>query len=149
MTETLPFKIYAVQHAGTNWVKIGYTQNVVVRVTQLQVGNPRELTVVGIIGVIDRSAAREIERRLHRRYAAYCASTATQEWFELPDAELADLCWWFELHNLSMQVRPEVKFLMERPSYWTEREWRAEIRSLFGVEPEDVWKVLQRDERDD
>lgn len=55
-------------------IKIGYGSDPIARLRLLQVGNPRELTMLGWF-----EAPVEVERNLHRRLAAY---QIRGEWFE-------------------------------------------------------------------
>ena len=63
--------VYVVSEAvlndyGQSCVKIGFTNNPILRLSQLKVGNPRELTVVALFGGPTRAWAKEVESIAHR-----------------------------------------------------------------------------------
>lgn len=73
----ISYCVYVIQDAR-GAVKIGITVNVSARLSELQVGNPHELTVAYRLLVDNRALAQEIESILHRRYAA---DALRGEWF--------------------------------------------------------------------
>lgn len=76
--------IYLIRHGDTNYVKIGYSQTeegVVRRLRECQVGNPMQLS---LLGVIDGTQA--AEKHLHH---AYVNKYISGEWFNLTPYEVS------------------------------------------------------------
>ena len=69
-----------------DYVKVGIANSVRLRLTELQVGCPYELSV---LASFPTNNAQRDERRLHRRWTAYATRG---EWFRVPYAELALVC---------------------------------------------------------
>lgn len=65
-------------------VKIGISSDINGRMPGIQNGNPRPLSLLGVLPFIDRLAARDGERDLHERFADHRLSG---EWFD-PDPTL-------------------------------------------------------------
>lgn len=74
--------VYFVQEADNGAIKIGYADWPKKRLKELQVGNPRELRIIGLLLTDDH---RE-ESRMHRRFAAH---RLRGEWFR-PAPELVE-----------------------------------------------------------
>ena len=64
------------------FVKIGVTNNIKERLSDLQVGNARKLTVMLEIWVVSKKAAHEVEWKLHSLFSDYLMNG---EWFDIQD----------------------------------------------------------------
>ncbi len=70
--------IYIVRQQSTDFVKIGYTDNMMrTRLTSLQVGNPTLLVVIALY-----EGSKEVEKELHIKYAE---QAVRGEWFTYSD----------------------------------------------------------------
>ena len=71
--------VYFISESGTNNIKIGYTKDdISVRIQSLQTGNPRKLTLIGII----YKGTMKLEKELHSRWKNYKIKD-NSEWFIL------------------------------------------------------------------
>ncbi|XRB31359.1 GIY-YIG nuclease family protein [Novacetimonas hansenii] len=71
-------------------VKIGYSKDISVRISQLSTGNPRGLVLMGYVKTSDRDEDRVIESRFHEMFSD--RRRKTTEWFNiLPEDVLAAL----------------------------------------------------------
>jgi predicted GIY-YIG superfamily endonuclease len=73
--------IYIIKERFRWHYKIGISNNVVGRLSALQTGNPRKLTVVGAYKVKSRRQAHRVETQLHRYLRI---GNLKNEWFFLP-----------------------------------------------------------------
>jgi hypothetical protein len=82
--------IYFLRCTGTPWVKIGWADDVIRRINDIQQYNPHRLQLVAV-----RNGKRKEESRLHTKFSEY---RRIGEWFELSD----------ELTNfIREQMRPD------------------------------------------
>jgi len=77
--------IYLLQVEGTTQVKIGYSENVAVRVRTLRTANPLPLR---ILREIQSPAARALDQTLRQRYVRYHIHG---DWFDFPPDILQQL----------------------------------------------------------
>lgn len=82
-------RIYLIAAEGTQFVKIGYSENPIFRLAELQTGCPHFLRIVDTWqGDI------EAERRIHNRLKSY---RGMGEWFNIPSDDLTKVCASIEL----------------------------------------------------
>jgi len=79
--------VYFIEASGFGLVKIGYTNNVDMRLLELSVGSPFELKVIETVGCIDRDDARRTEKHFQVRFNAR-GHHVRGEWFRLTEAEI-------------------------------------------------------------
>ncbi len=72
-------KYYVYLISSGDFIKIGYSNSPGSRLRELQVGNPRLLSMIGQSVFSDRVGAKSGEASLHKRYRAY---KARGEWFD-------------------------------------------------------------------
>jgi len=81
----MPSYVYFILDEGADAVKIGYSNNPSSRLSDLQVGNPRRLSILNIIEFETDAEAALHECRLHKEYENYGIGG---EWFKrLPQFE--------------------------------------------------------------
>ena len=73
--------IYFVLHEGTGHVKIGYSDSVKKRISQLQTGNPEKLRLLRVI-----DGGPKTEQWLHKRFSGF---NVRGEWFAFHDEMLS------------------------------------------------------------
>lgn len=105
--------VYAIA-AGNDRVKIGWSSDLMKRLTKLQTDCPDEVRLLGVVPATVRQ-----EQELHRLLAAYCIS---REWFRLEGAVSA---------FVSMLPRPQPKLARYRKVQLDEtahplKRWRAD-----------------------
>jgi Meiotically Up-regulated Gene 113 (MUG113) protein len=66
--------IYFIRDEGTGFIKIGWARNAKVRMAELQIGNPRKLTLIGCF-----KSRHRWEARIHRHFSK---NRIRGEWFE-------------------------------------------------------------------
>lgn len=76
-------KLYLIQQKGSNYFKIGITNNVKRRLVNLQSGNPNKLYVVRYWDI--PKEARKIESLLHCMFAEHHVHL---EWFQVGDVTI-------------------------------------------------------------
>lgn len=81
-----PVYVYAIRMQGTEFVKIGISENVYNRLASLQTANPYPLVLEGVVEFSNRPDAVAHETWLHSVLREY---HARGEWFEAP-AEILD-----------------------------------------------------------
>jgi len=86
-----PQMLYIMQNGNTNEYKIGITNNLNTRYSDLQTGCPNELRVVKIWTHTQRKFIEKYERVLHRFYQAVRIRN-NGEWFKLTDLDIQELC---------------------------------------------------------
>lgn len=64
------------------YIKIGVASDVATRLSDLQVGNPKKLTVEAVIPAKDKQSAKKIEQKLHFAYSRF---RKCGEWFAILD----------------------------------------------------------------
>lgn len=107
--------IYFAQALISLRVKIGHTeQNVTKRVSELQIGSPEPLDLLGFI-----EGDRTDEKRLHKRFAAHHVHG---EWFELGPA-LAEALREFGLTPFTRSNPPAYPYVAE----WDTSRWSEEM----------------------
>lgn len=85
--------MYILQNGDTNQYKIGVTNNLNRRLSQLQTGCPLELKVVKIWQHPKRKIIERYERILHRCFTAMGQKIRDDgEWFTLYKADVVQLC---------------------------------------------------------
>ncbi len=137
---TLKPKVYLIRQRGTQFVKIGYTNNVRVRVMVLSTGSAQILDLLGVLPCQSREMAMTIEQALHDKYQA---RRVGGEWFDLPEDTLKDLAWWLEFCGRFAGPPPPLKIIVDR---WNlsaeERERRAASLAIWGVETDQEIDLL-------
>lgn len=85
-----PWNIYVVAEAeNQRTCKIGITSgSLAYRISGLQVGNPRTLVLIGLIGVVRKEDAVRIEAKAH---AHFSHSKIRGEWFSINASEVSDV----------------------------------------------------------
>ena len=68
--------------SDSQFVKIGHTTNLKDRMTTLQIGNPRQLSLLYVIPCKNKAAAKNVEKGIHGLYSAY---EENGEWFRILD----------------------------------------------------------------
>ncbi len=126
----MPYWVYIIRQDTTDYIKIGYAHNTIIRIQNLQTGNPQALEVLSQIRCDSIAAAQEIESLLHQKYAEYGSGG---EWFELPLDVLNDLLWWFDIANRANRkplhaLRPLLDIPLDTPN----REEEILFQQLFG-----------------
>ena len=81
------YYIYFVAQAEADYIKIGITADVKIRLKQLQTGNPQRLVVLRVITSPSLKNARAIEALIHERYDSM-KYRAQGEWFAINPARL-------------------------------------------------------------
>lgn len=79
--------VYLIRSGDTLYCKVGSAKDITKRLTNLQVGNPRELTLVA---AFESSNPLQDERSLHKDLEQY---HVRREWFYLPEERLQDTRW--------------------------------------------------------
>ena len=82
------YSVYFITEEKELSTKIGFSSSIELRLSELQIGNPRELWVSATIDGLTLQSARSMESYLHRRFQAY---RIRGEWF-LPNVFYID---WF------------------------------------------------------
>ncbi len=74
--------VYFIAANSAQWqrVKIGYAKDVEARLSEMQIGSPVKLSVLGKIACASLAAARALEISLHKRFDEYVVAG---EWFAL------------------------------------------------------------------
>ncbi len=72
------YSIYFICEEGTNFTKIGYSNDIPKRLEAVQTGNPRELWIAATIGGLTRQSAISLENYLHKRLSGH---NIRSEWF--------------------------------------------------------------------
>lgn len=72
--------LYGIQVVGTDYIKLGLSQEPRRRMKQLQVSMPFELALVFDVLISEGRGARAFEKRLHDRLKEYCLY---REWFKV------------------------------------------------------------------
>lgn len=60
------FFVYLIRESGSNFYKIGRTNNLSQRLSTLQTGNPRQLILVDIIHCLTKQQSVKIEKAIHK-----------------------------------------------------------------------------------
>ena len=82
-------KVYILNQKGTNKYKIGVSNDVAERISQLQCGNPNKISKIIYRTVPD---AYGIERYLHEQFQSCQCQGGGSEWFELTDFQVQQAC---------------------------------------------------------
>jgi len=82
------YSIYFITEEKELSTKIGFSSSIELRLSELQIGNPRELWVSATIDGLTLQSARSMEIYLHKRFQSY---RIRGEWF-LPNVFYVD---WF------------------------------------------------------
>lgn len=78
--------IYLIQHENIpEYTKIGYTNNMSQRVTQLQTASP---TNIKVLYQKETDRAPQLEKYLHRKYGRF---KSNREWFKLTNEEITEI----------------------------------------------------------
>jgi hypothetical protein len=96
----MKYTVYFITEEYTGYTKIGYAKDVVQRISELQIGNPRVLFVAAAISCLTNQSARSMESYLHKRLSAY---RIRGEWFT-KDVFTAN---WFS-ENYKMPVNAKI-----------------------------------------
>jgi hypothetical protein len=104
--------LYLIQQKGSNYFKVGISNNVKRRLENLQSGNPHKLYVVRYWFIVDKS----IEALIHNVLAAYHVHL---EWFDIPDvtkvlAVIEKVIEMTTAEELEEQARKEIEELNKR-----------------------------------
>jgi hypothetical protein len=79
MKQSTGWFVYVIQEAGSGHIKVGYAQNPVIRLSELQTGNPHKLSIVYTEEFKDEEFTRQAEKLIHN----YLQPTRLSgEWFE-------------------------------------------------------------------
>jgi hypothetical protein len=78
--------VYLIRELGSDFYKIGRTNNIQQRLSTLQTGNPRQLILVDIIHCLTKQQSSNIEKVLHRTLLELHTKG---EWFLDDDKELS------------------------------------------------------------
>jgi T5orf172 domain len=74
--------VYVIAEEGNDsLVKVGISKSATKRLTGLQTGNPRKLTILHVVSVASVSAAYALEMAVHDRLGKW---RLNGEWFDLP-----------------------------------------------------------------
>jgi hypothetical protein len=85
--------LYILQNGNSNEYKIGITDNLNRRLSQLQTGCPNELKVIKLWVHYERKMILKYERVLHRFFTQCgCRIRPNGEWFNLTTPDVAFLC---------------------------------------------------------
>lgn len=85
--------LYILRNGDTDQYKIGITDNLNRRLSQLQTGCPCELQVVKVWTHYQREQIKKYERVLHRYFTKCgCRIRANGEWFTLRTPDIYQLC---------------------------------------------------------
>lgn len=77
--------VYLIRCKNTSYYKIGHTGDLEARMGDLQVANPHELEVIGIIDADDKEEGLSIEKRLHLAFRKY---RLHGEWFDFKNRDI-------------------------------------------------------------
>lgn len=80
--------IYFIREVNSHYVKIGYANDPVKRVGELQIGNPHDLIIAHAIQVADAATAKRIEHVFHVRFQS---ALVRGEWYVLSERDLEDV----------------------------------------------------------
>lgn len=84
-------KLYIIRQKNDKTIKIGISDDVRKRLSQLQTGNPNRLELLRTLDCGNRETALRIEQVLHKRYAS---KRLQGEWFQVePEEVYADIRW--------------------------------------------------------
>ncbi len=85
--------MYILQNGDTNQYKIGITNDLNRRLSELQIGCPNEIKVIKLYTHYQRKIIEKYERVLHNYYTkAGCRIRPNGEWFTLNEQEINRLC---------------------------------------------------------
>lgn len=87
------FLMYVLNNKGTDEYKIGMTNNLNRRLSQLQTGCPNELVIVKTWSHYRKDVVERYERTLHRYFTKCgCRIRENGEWFRLRKPDIYQLC---------------------------------------------------------
>lgn len=87
------FLMYVLNNKGTDEYKIGITNNLNRRLSQLQTGCPNELVIVKTWSHYRKDIIEKYERTLHRYFTKCgCRIRENGEWFRLRKPDIYQLC---------------------------------------------------------
>lgn len=85
--------LYILRNGETNQYKIGITDNLNRRLSQLQTGCPEELQIIKLWKHYQRNMIKRYERVLHRYFTKCgCRIRPNGEWFNLKQVDINYLC---------------------------------------------------------
>lgn len=85
--EGKPFCVYFITDG--EYVKVGITKSLPSRLHQLQIANPKKLTVMFVANAETREDARTIESMIHEEFAIFHSHG---EWFGVTEDEIKHIC---------------------------------------------------------
>lgn len=135
--------VYFIKAEETPYIKIGFTENLYARISDLQIGCPYKLKVVRTI----EGSYRE-EKLLHTLFAAYHKSN---EWFEITEEMVMDLDKfadtygnehiWEKLENL---FKEEGCINYKKYRQITSANFSSIQRKIFEEDPERIYDLIDK-----
>ena len=107
---TISTHIYVVQ--CNEFIKVGIASNVSLRLSELQVGNPYPIQLIGHWAALD--AIKE-EEMIHSHLGPY---RVRGEWFKLPKSLMDNICMKMPGYELAQWIMPHEQFVALRPQLW-------------------------------
>lgn len=104
--------VYAILDEQSESVKIGKANNIVTRMSELQVGNPNQLKLIAYTSCVNAQHAHIVERRIHKKFADL---RGMGEWFKYSDDILLEFG---EQENIS--TRKKIRDPLIVKSLWEE-----------------------------
>ena len=135
--------VYFIKAEETPYIKIGFTENLYARISDLQIGCPYKLKVVRTI----EGSYRE-EKLLHTLFAAY---HKLNEWFEITEDMVMDLDKFVNTHS-NEHLWQKLESMLKQENGVNYKSYRLLIntnfsniqRRIFEEDPERVYELIDK-----
>lgn len=133
--------IYVIAEAGSGFIKVGVAQNPRARLSTLQTGNPRKLSLEFVHECQSRLAAEQVEYRAHGTMLRW---RKEGEWFDVPlDHAIQEVKWACNfVQNYTARVGPNTLTTRSRSMGFDYAEFLAEE---LATEAEEALKLEGHD----